>query len=311
MTPLVEAAPAKVNLYLHVVGRRGDGYHLLDSLAAFPPIGDELRAEPCTDGLVLSVTGPFGPRLAGDADDLVLRAARALAAATGAAPRARLILTKRLPVASGIGGGSADAAAALRILARLWDVAIPPSVAERLGADVPVCLGSYPVRMTGIGERLSPAPPLPSAGIVLANPGHAIPTPAVFQALNNPFSRSVELPPFWRGLECFVAWLAAQRNDLEPSAIGLCPVVADVLLALRALPECRLARMSGSGATCFGLFASAAEACDAADRLRRSAWWVWGGPLAGAEMVAADLPRGCRTSMSGHTHAAQWGVAKR
>ncbi|MBV9539395.1 MAG: 4-(cytidine 5'-diphospho)-2-C-methyl-D-erythritol kinase, partial [Acidisphaera sp.] len=168
---LAEPARAKVNLFLHVVGRRADGYHLLDSIVAFPPFGDAVRVSSDPNGeLTLSIDGPFGAALQAEPENLVLRAARALAAACGRAPCGRLELTKRLPLASGIGGGSADAAATLRALARLWGVAIPPGLAAALGADVPVCVVSRPVRMGGVGDVLSAVPPLPAGGIALANP---------------------------------------------------------------------------------------------------------------------------------------------
>ena len=281
MLSLVEPAPAKVNLYLHVTGRRADGYHILDSLAVFPAAGDRLVVEPA-DTLSLVIDGPFAPVLQHESDNLVLRAARALAARDGLAPRARLRLTKNLPVASGIGGGSADAAAALRLLSRLWHV--PPadiSLAAGLGADVPVCLASRPVRMGGIGEILLPAPALPPGFIVLVNAGMAVATPAVFRARRGDFSPPATLAPGWPDLAALVADLLVLRNDLEEPAIALQPVIADVLAALRTRPGCELARMSGSGATCFGLFASADEAETAATGLRRPGWWCWGGALAG------------------------------
>ena len=181
---LTEFAPAKVNLFLHVIGRRADGYHLLDSLVVFAEAADVLRAEPA-QALTLHLDGPFAAGLAAEPDNLVLRAARALAAETGVAPRARLSLHKNLPVASGIGGGSADAAAALRLLCRLWQVAPDPAALARfaigLGADVPVCLAGRASRMGGIGERIEPAPTLPACGIVLVNPGVAVATAEVFR----------------------------------------------------------------------------------------------------------------------------------
>jgi len=215
----------------------------------------------------------------------VLRAARALAAAADVEPRARLILTKNLPVASGIGGGSADAAAALRLLARLWKAYLPVPVlckiALELGADVSVCLGSVAARMGGIGEWLSPAPAMPGCGIVLVNPGVAVSTQAVFRARAGGFSAPTTLPKRWRDIEEMAADLRVCRNDLEAPAIALCPPIGDALSALRARPECRLARMSGSGPTCFGLFADAATATTAAAPLRRPGWWSWGGALTG------------------------------
>jgi 4-diphosphocytidyl-2-C-methyl-D-erythritol kinase len=274
-----EPAHAKVNLYLHVTGRRPDGYHLLDSLAVFPDVADHLSATPA-ETLSLAVEGPFAPALAGEPDNLVLRAATRLAEAHGLQQGARLVLHKVLPIASGIGGGSADAAAALRLLARLWNVPIPEGLALALGADVPVCLAQRPARMQGIGEILAPAPRLPDFGIVLANPGLAVPTPAVFRqraATGAGFTPAATLPQAWPSAAAMAESLAATTNDLAAAAIALCPPIAEVLAALAALPGARLARMSGSGATCFALFDSPAEASAAAARLAHPGWWVWGG----------------------------------
>jgi 4-diphosphocytidyl-2-C-methyl-D-erythritol kinase len=278
---LSEPARAKVNLFLHVVGRRADGYHLLDSLVVFPEAADLLRAAPAKD-LSLAVEGPFAATLAGEADNLVLRAAHRLADATGATAGACLVLEKNLPVASGIGGGSADAAAALRLLARLWNVDVPPGLALTLGADVPVCLGQAPARMGGIGEVLAPAPALPDCGILLANPGLAVATPAIFRAraaAATGYSPAATLPAAWPDAAAMARDLAALSNDLQAPAIALCPAIAEVLAALSALPGCRLARMSGSGATCFALFDTPASALAAA-ALTRPGWWIWGGALA-------------------------------
>jgi 4-diphosphocytidyl-2-C-methyl-D-erythritol kinase len=282
---LVEAAAAKVNLFLHVTGRRADGYHLLDSLAVFGPPADELRAEPA-EGLSLALEGPFGAALEAEADNLVLRAARLLAEAAGIRPRAALRLAKHLPVASGIGGGSADAAAALRLLDRLWGTHLGPSalagIAARLGADVPVCLASRSARMQGVGDVLGTAPNLPEFALLLVNPGVALATADVFRGRNGAFSPPAELPPAWPDLDGMAAGLSRLRNDLEAPAIRLRPVIAEVLAALRAAPGCRLARMSGSGATCFGLFADAAAA-EAAGRGLPVAWWSAAGGLYAAE----------------------------
>lgn len=275
---LAEPAPAKVNLYLHVTGRRPDGYHELDSLAVFAAAGDALSAEPA-DGLTLDIEGPFANALAAEPENLVLRAARALAEAAGVPARARLTLSKNLPVASGIGGGSADAAAALRVLGRLWGVAVAPSIAERLGADVPVCLTGQPARMRGIGEVLAPAPRLPPCGIVLLNPGIAVATADVFRARQGPFSAPAELPDGWVDATSLAADLARWRNDLETPAIVLCPAIGEALSRLRAQSGCLIARMSGSGATCYGLFATATNAAEAAKRLEAPGWWAWGGDL--------------------------------
>jgi 4-diphosphocytidyl-2-C-methyl-D-erythritol kinase len=270
-----ELAPAKVNLALHVTGRRADGYHLLDSLVVFPRVGDRLRAEPSRE-LSLSVEGRFAACL-DRGDNLVLRAARLLAPGRGAA----LTLDKRLPVASGIGGGSADAAAALRLLGRLWGVPLPPTAALLgLGADVPVCLAGVASRMRGIGEALEPVA-LPAFWLVLANPGVPVATGAVFAALAGRFGPPLPHPPAFADAAALAGWLAARRNDLEAPAAALAPAIAGTLAALAAQPGCLLARMSGSGATCFGLFATAAEAEAAADALGRARprWWVAAAPV--------------------------------
>ena len=277
---LHEAAPAKVNLFLHVTGKREDGYHLLDSLVVFAGCGDELTVT-ASDTLTLQVCGPFGATLAGEGDNLVLRAALALAAATGVRATGALVLIKNLPVASGIGGGSADAAAALRLLARHWGVPAADDVlALGLGADVPVCLAGQAARMQGVGERLGPAPALPDFGLVLVNPGVAVATPAVFRARHGGFRLQADLPDAWPDAAALVATLAACANDLEAPAIALAPVIGEVLETIRTTPGALLARMSGSGATCFALFATAKEAERAAEKLDRPGWWSWGGGVA-------------------------------
>ena len=282
--PWHESAPAKVNLYLHLIGRRSDGYHLLDSLVVFANVADELRADPA-DSLSLTVEGPFAAGLATEPDNLVLRAARALATEAGVIPRARLVLHKNLPVASGIGGGSADAAAALRLLCRLWQVAPDPAalarVAAGLGADVPVCLAGRASRMAGIGERLEPAPVLPNCGLVLVNPGIAVATAEVFRARHGAWSLDAGLPAGWPDANAMANDLRELRNDLEPVAVSLQPVIGDVLSSLAAAPDCLLARMSGSGATCFGLFPDADAAARALVHVSRSGWWCWAGTLQG------------------------------
>lgn len=270
--PLLEHAPAKVNLTLHVTGRRADGYHLLDSLVVFAGIGDLIEAEP-GHGLSLSIDGPFGLDLSAGADNLVLRAA-GLSRADGRG--AALRLRKRLPVASGIGGGSTDAAATLRLLARMWDVSLPPAEAVLgLGADVPVCLLARPARMAGIGETLTPLT-LPPFWMVLANPGTAVSTGAVFGGLARRDNPPMPETSGFTDLTVFFDFVAAQRNDLEAPAITIAPIISETLAALAAQAGCRLARMSGSGATCFGLFAREQDAIRAAEALRaaRPDWWI-------------------------------------
>ncbi len=277
-----EPAPAKVNLFLHVTGKRADGYHLLDSLVVFAGTGDRLCAEH-SEGLSLRVTGPFASGLHSESDNLVLRAARSLADAAGIEPNAAMMLEKNLPVASGIGGGSADAAAALRLLSHLWGVALAPVIlhklAERLGADVPVCLLGAPTRMRGVGEQLDPAPHLPNCGLVLVNPGVALATASVFKARQGGFSAATPLPAGWNSASAMAEDLRNLTNDLQRPAIALQPVIGDVLAAITERPGCLLARMSGSGATCFGLFADADQATAQAAALAHSGRWVWGGGM--------------------------------
>ena len=273
-----EFAPAKINLTLHVTGRRADGYHLLDSLVVFAGVGDRVSAvlerEPS-----LAVTGPMAAGLTGEGDNLVLRAARAMGVA------ARIGLEKVLPVSSGIGGGSADAAATLRLLARLSGRALPDAATVlAMGADVPVCLAGRAVRMTGIGEGLAAVPALPEAWLVLVNPGVAVSTPAVFKSLaradNAPMPRDV---PRLRGAAELAAFVRMQRNDLEAAATVLQPVIGRVKAALTAQAGCLMARMSGSGATCFGLFADPFSANAAARAIQQAepAWWVADAPMLG------------------------------
>jgi 4-diphosphocytidyl-2-C-methyl-D-erythritol kinase len=273
-------APAKVNLYLHVTGKRPDGYHLLDSLAVFPMAGDFIHATPA-DGLSLNITGPFGGPLRAEPDNLVLRAATALAAAAGITPHAELILEKDLPVASGIGGGSADAAATLRVLAKLWRTDVPlHDLSITLGADVPVCLKSQAARMLGIGDILKPSPQLPKFWMVLVNPGIAVATAAVFRARTGAFSPPAKLPAAWPDARTMAADLSRLTNDLEAPAIALAPIIGDVLARLRANEACLLARMSGSGATCFGFFETPEAARQACLAMQRPDWWIWHGGLA-------------------------------
>lgn len=275
-----EAAPAKVNLFLQVAGRRPDGYHLLDSLVVFAAIGDAVTVAPAP-AFTLAMDGPEAPALAAEADNLVLRAARALAAAAGVETAAALHLEKHLPVASGIGGGSADAAATLRALSALWGLpaALARGVAPGLGADVPACLVADALRMTGIGEVITPAPALPEFGLVLANPRVPVATPAVFRALAGRFSGPAMLPAGWTDAAAMASDLAHLSNDLEAPAVEICPAIGLVLTALNALPGALLARMSGSGATCFAILPDAASATHAAAMLP-AAWWRWGGGLA-------------------------------
>jgi 4-diphosphocytidyl-2-C-methyl-D-erythritol kinase len=274
-----EDAPAKLNLCLHVTGRRADGYHLLDSLVVFADIGDRVTAV-AGKGLSLRVTGPEAVGLSTEADNLVLRAAQAMEVGNVA-----LTLEKRLPIASGVGGGSADAAATLRLLARMTGCALPPAVAVlRLGADVPVCLAGRPARMQGIGEQVSPVPRLPEMTCVLVNPRVPVPTPQVFAALQcreNPALPTVPDEALFSATD-FASWLRDHsRNDLVTPARLVAPVLEKVEAALQETPGCLLARMSGSGGTNFGLYPTADAATAAATvlRARHPEWWVKAGRI--------------------------------
>jgi len=278
-------ARAKVNLYLHVTGKRDDGFHLLDSLIVFAEAGDRLSVE-AADDLSLAIDGPFADGLAAEADNLVLRAARAVAAEIGVVPRARIRLTKNLPIASGIGGGSADAAAALAGLCQLWNAAIATErlhrIALSLGADVPVCVDGAPSFIGGIGEEIVPAGRLPAAWLLLVNPKVPTPTPQVFKARRGDFSSPARWTTAPATAEDLGIYLGAQRNDLTEAARSVAPVIGDVLAAIADTQDCLLARLSGSGATCFGLYATAAAATAAGAAIgrRQPQWWQVAAPLA-------------------------------
>ena len=273
----VEKAPAKVNLTLRIVGRRPDGYHEIDSLVAFAGVGDVLTFIPGR-ALTLAVRGPTALAAGKVTDNLVLKAASALAERIEHLRLGHFALSKRLPVAAGLGGGSADAAAALRILARVNRIAIDDGrlleAALATGADVPVCLDPRPRWMWGVGEVLSEPLDLPAMPAVLVNPGVALATKHVFAVLNS--TRAAEISPATATATNPLDEIVDGRNDLEEAATGLAPGIANVLRELRAESGCRLARMSGSGATCFGLFASKGTASAAARKLRvgHPAWWV-------------------------------------
>ena len=281
MTPAAgaEKAPAKVNLTLRVLCRRPDGYHDIESLVAFAGVGDALTFTP-GDDLALTVGGPTAAAAGDVADNLVLKAARALAERVTGVRLGRFTLSKRLPVAAGLGGGSADAAAALRLLARANALAPDDprlsQAARATGADVPVCLDPRPRRMRGIGDVLSDPLDLPRLFAVLVNPGVAVATADVFAALAAPPAGQSAPAAQPLGPAPLLAEIAGGRNDLEAPAIELEPAIADVLAVLRKLPGCRLARMSGSGPTCFGLFDSSRAASAAGRTLRVGypAWWV-------------------------------------
>jgi 4-diphosphocytidyl-2-C-methyl-D-erythritol kinase len=283
---LSDAAPAKVNLALHVVGRRPDGYHELRSLVVFAEVGDELEIGPADrDGL--SVTGPFAASLPGGQANIVVRTLGAFRARwPERAPGALAItLRKNLPVAAGLGGGSADAAAVLRLLAAMTEN--PPAspelhaLAATLGADVPACLVSRPLELRGTGETVIPLKSFPACHLVLINPLQHVVTAEVFRRLErrtNPAPPPIPQPLSRPEL---ALWLEETRNDLEPPAIALAPVIGELVAGMRAAPGCVCARMSGSGATVFGLFGSGAQAHQAAHDLRERwpGYWVAAAPV--------------------------------
>ena len=256
MTSATEFAPAKINLALHVTGQQANGYHVLDSLVVFADVGDVLSVLP-TAQTSLTVGGPFAEGVPEDAGNLVWKAL------DRAGVTAKVSLTKNLPHGAGIGGGSSDAAAILRVIKR-------PDLALDLGADVPVCLGSAPQRMQGIGDILTAVPDFPAFWLVLVNPGAHVPTVDVFNALSSKHNSEMDAMPEdgdWLG------WLAAQRNDLQEPACTYAPVVAE---ALMALGDASLTRMSGSGSTCFGVYPdqSSARAAQARISAAYPDWWV-------------------------------------
>ena len=274
-------APAKVNLTLRIAGRRKDGFHELDSLVVFSDIVDELSLDPAR-GRGLEVHGPLRAECGPSADNLVLKAAAALAARVFDLKIGHFSLIKRIPVAAGLGGGSSDAAAALRLLAEANGVPLDDprlqDAARATGADVMVCLDPRPRIMRGVGEQLSAPFQLPALPAVLVNPGVALPTKDVFAAFDPEQAayRPSSGPPSLNARDELFAFLQAQPNDLEPAAISLRPVIGDVLAAMRDIPSCKLSRMSGSGATCFGLFEDREAAAAAAHNLRAAhpGWWV-------------------------------------
>lgn len=281
-SPILELASAKINLALHVTGRRENGYHDLDMLVAFAEgIGDRLTVAPASSDS-FAITGPMAGNLSADGDNLVIRARDGFRALSGWTDPVAITLEKHLPVASGIGGGSADAAATLRALCRLsgHDPSSLADLALSLGADVPMCLVGRPAHILGIGETIHPVALGHRYGLLLVNPGVAVSTPSVFRALERRDNPPLPALPDALSADAFAAFVTAStRNDLEAPARQLASVIGDVLADLKALPGIRLARMSGSGATCFGLFDDAASAEAAADiiRLDHADWWVAAG----------------------------------
>jgi 4-diphosphocytidyl-2-C-methyl-D-erythritol kinase len=289
MSALHDTARAKLNLTLEVLGRRADGFHELRSLVAFAGLGDQIAFEPGAE-LELSVEGPFAHTLAGE--NLILKAARAIRDSVPHAKLGRFRLVKNLPVAAGIGGGSADAAAALRLIARansgvLTDSALM-QLAPALGSDVSVCLASRPALIGGRGELVEPVKDFPVCGVLLANPGVPLATEAVYAGLRSePLAKSAqaraERIDFSGDFEALLDYMGPRSNDLEAAATRLVPAISEVLAALLAPPGVRVARLSGSGPTCFALFATEDEADQARAELsrQRPSWWIAASTLGG------------------------------
>jgi 4-diphosphocytidyl-2-C-methyl-D-erythritol kinase len=281
MLPLHAFAPAKLNLYLHITGRRADGYHLLDSLVVFTDIGDSLRLEE-SEEFIFEIEGPKADSLAAENpnDNLAVRAVQALANELQRPPNIKLTLIKNLPIASGIGGGSSDAAAALRLLAGYWGV--PPSdqrlysIAASLGQDIPCCLDSATCYFRDIGNITDPGPELPHTSIVLVNPNKALPTPDVYKARTGAFTRAARFDRDPQNTIELAGMLHERSNVLTDAASRIMPEIADILVALSATPNCQMARMSGSGATCYGLYANRSDSKQAAAHLFKAhpEWWV-------------------------------------
>ncbi|MEH6475714.1 MAG: 4-(cytidine 5'-diphospho)-2-C-methyl-D-erythritol kinase [Sneathiella sp.] len=276
---LSKLARPKVNLFLHVTGKRDDGYHLLESLVCFPCGGDRIEVS-AADQITASVSGPFGASIGTTDENLVVKAAKLLKTQFNITAGAHIHLEKNLPVASGIGGGSSNAAVCLQLLCELWNVTPSPEIlsdiALQLGADVPVCLAAVPALMTGIGEQVTPVAALPNLHILLVNPLVAVSTPEVFKAINwSSLPAYDDYEDVGSSADGFIAKLAQTSNHLQAPAISLLPEIATVLKMIEAQPDCLLSRMSGSGATCFGLFNSAGEAAFAQKKILeiKPDWW--------------------------------------
>lgn len=279
-------APAKINLYLHVTGRLDNGYHTLDSLIAFADIGDQIIIEPATD-FKLSIDGPYaGAFNAKERDasphssNLLVQAVWSIAQAAQKVPNVHISLTKNLPLASGLGGGSADAAAAIWGLLEWWEISNQasylPGLMARLGADIPVCLHCRPTRVRGIGDVLDPVPLLDEIPVILINPGKPCPTAEVFMHYAHDFKEPIPLPDDLEDFSTLVEFLRFQDNDLSRSACEIVPEIKSIIEALQGQDGCALARLSGAGATCFGLFKSEKDAQKAAREISANNpdWWV-------------------------------------
>lgn len=272
-------APAKINLALHITGQRDDGYHLLDSLIVFANVGDTVSVEQA-DKLALEIDGPYAHCLGVKQDNLALRAAQLLSAAVGKNSGALIQLTKNLPIGGGIGGGSADAAATLKLLQQLWEAQISNTalteLALQLGADVPVCLSETSAHVQGIGEQITPLNNIPQMHLVLVYPNIAVSSSGVYQRGITTYSSALPSYTEWQSVEKCITYLSSCTNDLTENAISIAPVIGGVLELISKQEDCLLARMSGSGSTCFGIFTTDDAAASATRNIQASHpdWWV-------------------------------------
>ena len=285
-------ARAKINLYLHVLNRREDGYHELDSLFVFGDLADVIAVTPARS-LSLEIRGPFAGKLSAKDENSVLRAARLLADAVQIRPQTKITLTKNLPIAAGLGGGSADAAAVLRALAELWRIS--PSAVDLtllglgIGSDVPACLLSEPCYVGGIGEQIEPIPALPALPLLLVNPGVELATSSVFRTFGTKFSETARFPEVPTTIPNLISLLQTRHNDLQRPAIEQCSGIAEILHVINETEGCLLARLSGSGATCFGIYENIVEAKQAAASLKKRGWWAEATMTAKAERPWEDF----------------------
>lgn len=283
-------APAKVNLFLHITGKRDNGYHELESLISFADFGDQLHIEHA-DKLSLNIAGSFAKKFKQSEIDtsptsknIITKTLWALAELSGRDPKFKITLEKDLPLAAGIGGGSSDAAAIARYLVQEWKIPHDDkldAILLSLGADVPVCFYGQSAFVSGIGETITPAPSMPKIYAVLVNPRQSCSTQAIFEKFNSGYHKNVELPDRFDSVQDLCTFLKEQHNDLEDAAIRNIPAIYDILTKLDAFEDCLLTRMSGSGATCFGIFETEDQVIQAKKDLRQtnSDWWIKAGAL--------------------------------
>lgn len=289
--PLTIFAPAKINLFLHVTGKTDNNYHTLDSLINFADIGDEITIEPASQ-FSFDIDGPYAGYFNADAQkstdestNLVVKAVFAMAQKFERLPDFKITLTKNLPIASGMGGGSSNAAATIWGLLEWWNIPTNtddlPELFLKLGADVPVCYYSQPARMQGIGDLVTPVPDMPELDILLINPGKPCPTEKVFAGITPPYSEKITFPPHFKSTHALIEFLSHQRNDLTPAASNIVSEINEILPLIQKQKGCALARLSGSGATCFGIFENADTAKEAEIKIREQNpdWWIRTGTL--------------------------------